>query len=191
MKMSKLEKRIVNSDRHGRRVATATLERLRAVPAQRGQRLLEVGCGTGVAARAAAETLGLNVTGVDVDADQIALARETASAETSVQWVVADATALPFEDRSFDIVLTNKTLHHIRDWRQALRECIRVLAPGGYLVVADIAPPAWAVRIVGRVIGGRPATVAELNGLAAGRGMHLVRQSRSLMTIGALWRRPE
>jgi ubiquinone/menaquinone biosynthesis C-methylase UbiE len=190
MKMTRLEKRFVNSDRHGRRVATAMLERLRDVPTQPGQRLLDVGCGNGTAGRAVAETLQLDVTGVDVDPDQIALASHTAAAGTSVRWVVADATALPFHDHLFDVVVTSKTLHHVDDWRRAVSECIRVLRPGGYLVVADMAPPAWAAWLVGRVVGRRPATATELTHLAGALGLQLVRQWRSVMQLSAVWQRP-
>lgn len=189
MKMSTLEKHFVNADHHGRRVARAMLERLSDVPTQTGQEFLEVGCGTGAAARAVAETLRLDVTGVDVDPDQIALARRASAGDASVRWVVADATELPFDDGAFDVVVTNKTLHHIDDWRRAVTECIRVLKPGGYLVVADIAPPAWAATLVGHLTGGRPATAAELTNFASSQGLRLVRRSRSVLTISAVWQR--
>ena len=60
-----------------------------------------------------ARTFHLAVTAVDIDTDQIALARAAAGPEPGVQFQLADATRLPFDGGAFDIVSTNKTLHHI------------------------------------------------------------------------------
>jgi ubiquinone/menaquinone biosynthesis C-methylase UbiE len=193
MKMSAVEKLFVNSNRHSQRVATAMLERLQEVPNQPGQRLLEVGCGTGAAARAVAKTLRLDVTAVDVDPGQIALAQNVPAEDATVHWEVADATALPFADGIFDVVVTSKTLHHIDDWRRAVSESIRVLKPGGHFVVADIALPAWVARLGGRLASWHPttATAEELSEFVRARGLKVVRQSRSLMTVTAVWDRPQ
>ena len=109
MKMTDFEKRLVNAGRHSRRVAATAVRRLNVVPTRPGQRLLEVGCGNGAAALHVARTLRLAVTGVDVDPDQIALARAAAGSQPGVQFQLADATRLPFDDGAFDIVSTNKT----------------------------------------------------------------------------------
>ena len=108
--------------------------------------LLDVGCGNGDAAIELATTFALQVTGVDIDASPDA---------TEVRFVAADATQLPFADAEFDLVHTNKTTHHVRDWEAALDEMTRVLKPAGQLVYSDFVAPLGA---------GRPGRV-----LAAGR----------------------
>lgn len=159
MKMIKVEKRLVNSTAHNQKVAAAAGRRLRAVPTQPGQRYLDVGCGNGAAALRIAREFDLNVTGVDVDADRIELARLAASTSSAVEFFVveffvADATSLPLDDRSFDIVATNKTMHHIVAWEAAMTELVRVLRPGGYLVFADLVVPPWLAAIVEQLARG-------------------------------------
>jgi ubiquinone/menaquinone biosynthesis C-methylase UbiE len=141
MKMGTFEKSFVNAPAHSRRVAAAAVRRLRHVPLRPGWSYLDVGCGNGVAALHVAETLGLRVVGVDVDPSQIALARELAGARHDVSFTTASATDLPFDAGRFDIVATNKLLHHVPDWRRALTELQRVVGPGGYLVFADLLVP--------------------------------------------------
>jgi ubiquinone/menaquinone biosynthesis C-methylase UbiE len=69
-----------------------------------GERVLDVACGTGAVARAAARRVGADgtVTGVDVNAGMLATARAT---DAAIEWRQADASALPFSDRTFDVVL--------------------------------------------------------------------------------------
>jgi SAM-dependent methyltransferase len=91
-------------------------------------RLLDVGCGTG-AHTAQFSRQGWDVTGVDLSTDQLRLARER-----GVDVVRADATAVPFEDASFDAVVSMWTHTDIDDFAAALGEIARVLRPGGTLV---------------------------------------------------------
>ena len=190
MKMTDFEKRFVNADRHSRRVAAAAVRRLNVVPTRPGQRLLEVGCGNGAAALHVARTFHLAVTGVDIDTDQIALARAAAGPEPGVQFQLADATRLPFDGGAFDIVSTNKTLHHIAAWERAMADCVRVLTPGGYLVVTDLVAPRWGIAIADRV--GRRyrlATADALRQVAQALGLETVRESTSFAAFDAAWRR--
>lgn len=85
--------------------------------------------------------MGLRVAGVDLDPAQIELARRAAGNRTGVSFVAASATELPFATGRFDIVSTNKTLHHVPEWWLALDEITRVVAPGGYVVFADLSVP--------------------------------------------------
>ena len=143
-----------------------------------------------VAALHVARTLHLAVTGVDIDTDQIALARAAAGPEPGVQFQLADATRLRFDGGAFDIVSTNKTLHHIAAWERAIAECVRVLTPGGYFVVTDLVAPRWGVAIANRV--GRRyrlATADALRQAAQALGLETARESTSFAAFDAAWRR--
>ena len=103
-----------------------------------GEKVLDVACGTGVAARLAAERVGGTgtVAGVDIDPGMLAVARsDTTTPGTSIEWHESAAEALPFPDEAFDIVLCQLSLQFFQDRFAALREMRRVLAPGGRVVV--------------------------------------------------------
>jgi ubiquinone/menaquinone biosynthesis C-methylase UbiE len=157
MKMGPLEKRFVNATAHSRHVAEQTLDRLRHVPLHHGWRYLDVGCGNGLATLHVADTLGLRAVGVDVDPAQIALARRAAGNRPDVSFLTASATQLPFAAAAFDIVATNKTMHHVPEWWLAIDEVKRVVAPGRFVVFADLnlpSPLALLLRpLVGHVSG--------------------------------------
>jgi len=97
-----------------------------------GDRVLDVACGTGIVARRAAAR-GATVVGVDVNAQMLDVAR---AADPAVEWIEADATALPLADDAFDIVLCQQGLQFMPDPAAALAEMRRVLAPGGRLTVS-------------------------------------------------------
>src|SRR5829696_8170602 len=106
------------------------------VELQAGERVLDVGCGTGAVARAAAPFVGRSgqVVGIDTSADRLAVAAGLPAVEgATVEWQRADATDMPFGDGSFDVVLCQQVLHLIPDRAAALREMRRVLVPGGRL----------------------------------------------------------
>jgi len=100
-----------------------------------GQRVLDVACGTGVLACAAAERVGRSgaVTGLDANPQMLAVARRK---PTPVQWVDGRAESLPFADAGFDAVVSQFGLMFFDDRVAALREMVRVLRPGGRLAVA-------------------------------------------------------
>jgi len=100
-----------------------------------GQRVLDVGCGTGVLAREVASRTGPTgqVVGIDPGAGMLAVAQRLAPA---IDWQEGVAEALPFPDRSFDCVVSQFGLMFFGDRHQALREMQRVLASGGRLAIA-------------------------------------------------------
>lgn len=100
------------------------LERL-----ERGDSVLDVGCGGGFLANALAE-MRFKVTGVDVSEESLAVARRHDSTRT-VDYRFGDAYSLPFEDKSFDVVCAMDFLEHIEDPQRAIKEFSRVLRPGG------------------------------------------------------------
>lgn len=113
--------------RIGRPSATALVD---AADVRPGERVLDVACGTGIAARLAAERVGPDgsVAGVDINAGMLAIAR---SVDPTIEWHEAPAEALPVADGSIDVVLCNLGLMFFPDKTAALREMRRVLTSGG------------------------------------------------------------
>ncbi|UCC53951.1 MAG: methyltransferase domain-containing protein [Anaerolineaceae bacterium] len=126
-----------------------------------GQSILDVGCGAGVTACYLAKRHGCRVVGVDISARMIERSRERAKKETvadRVEFRVADAQDLPFEDELFDAVITESVTAFPEDKEGAVKEFARVTKPGGYVGLNEStwlkAPPppemvAWASQDVG------------------------------------------
>jgi ubiquinone/menaquinone biosynthesis C-methylase UbiE len=114
-----------------------------------GERVLDVGCGTGIVARLAAENLNGSgaVAGLDVNAGMLAVAREVTPRSAGVDWYEANAEAIPLPDGSFDVVLCQMSLQFIPGRVNALREMRRILAAGGRLVlnVPGPTPPLFEI----------------------------------------------
>lgn len=152
MKMTKLEKRFVNSKRHSRnniRIADALMRKIDLAGVKHA---LEVGCGFGTVTAHLAERYSLGVTGTDIDPDQIELAKTVNRQNKRLRFFAADAVELPFEKDTFDLVLSFKVLHHIRNWDAALGEISRVLRPGGFYVYNDLVSPGFIKPIFNTVI---------------------------------------
>jgi SAM-dependent methyltransferase len=106
------------------------LTRLLRLP--RGCDVLEIGCGPGVALQPLARRLApRSLVGVDIDAARVAVAQRDPAATLVLE---ADVRALPFADRSFDMVLDFGTLHHVEAPERGLVEVARVLRSGGIVV---------------------------------------------------------
>jgi SAM-dependent methyltransferase len=113
---------------------------------QRGQRVLDVACGTGVVAVTAARA-GALVTGADLTPELLEQARESAGiAGLDIEWREADVEQLPFADAAFDVVLSQ--FGHIFAPRPgvAIAEMLRVLKPGGTIAFSTWPPE----QMVGR-----------------------------------------
>ena len=101
----------------------------------RADRVLDVGCGTGVVAREAMRRIGAEgrVIGLDLNPRMLEVARRVAP---ELEWRQGDAGALPFEDGAFEVVVSQFAMMFFPDPVLALREMWRVLAPQGRLAVA-------------------------------------------------------
>lgn len=100
-----------------------------------GQRVLDIGCGTGVLAIAAAERAGSSgyVVGLDPNPQMIEVARGKPS---NVVWQLGRAETLPFENASFDAVVSQFAMMLFKSKRTTIEEMLRVLKPGGRLAIA-------------------------------------------------------
>jgi SAM-dependent methyltransferase len=104
-------------------------------------RVLEVGCGSGGPALHLARLTGCEIVGVDLHDDGVAnasrMARE-AGLDARASFVRADASeTLPFENESFGALLCIDTVNHLRDRRRVFGDWVRLLAPGGRLLLTD------------------------------------------------------
>jgi demethylmenaquinone methyltransferase/2-methoxy-6-polyprenyl-1,4-benzoquinol methylase len=123
-------------DRRWRRLAAQAVVRP-------GDKVLDACCGTGDLALAAARAGG-QVTGVDFSEEMLARARKKA---TDIEWVRADATALPFEDGAFDVVTVGFGIRNLPDLEAGLRELARIMRPAeGRLACLEITRPQGVLR---------------------------------------------
>ena len=133
-----------------------------AARVQPRQRVLDVGCGTGILARELASRVGPagRVAGIDPSPGMLAVARELAPA---IEWREGVAESLPFPDGFFDAVVSQFAFMFFADRGRALREMVRVSIPGGRLAVAVWGSldtmPAYAaeVELLERLAGSRAA----------------------------------
>ncbi|WP_220447119.1 class I SAM-dependent methyltransferase [Nonomuraea deserti] len=122
-----------------------------------GDRVLDVGCGTGYLTRRLAPLVapGGRVVGVDPSPRMIAYARHRAPANCA--YLVGEGQALDLPGGPFDVVVSSLAVHHIPAGARetAVREMFRVLRPGGRLLIAELRPPRrpLARRLTGLVSG--------------------------------------
>lgn len=102
-----------------------------------GTTVLDVGCGIGGSSRILARDYGFAVTGITISPQQVERAQQLTSAELDVQFLVDDAMALSFPDASFDVVWSIEAGPHMPDKAIFAKELMRVLKPGGIMVMAD------------------------------------------------------
>ena len=101
--------------------------------------VLDIGCGSGKAARLAAEicTSG-NVIGIDPTATMIRIARETTDQNyTNLEFRIGCAEKIPYPHESFTIAIAINSIHHWRDYKKGLLQVGRVLRPDGSFIIAN------------------------------------------------------
>lgn len=123
------------------RVATT-----KAVDPKPGERILDVAAGTGTSSASLARS-GASVVAADFSPGMIEVGRARQAHVPNLVFVEADATALPFDDESFDAVTISFGLRNVNEPKRALAEFLRVTKPGGRLVVCEFShPPTGVVR---------------------------------------------
>jgi ubiquinone/menaquinone biosynthesis C-methylase UbiE len=164
-----------------------------------GHRVLDLGCGTGtLAAMAKGRVPGAELVGLDGDPEVLARAREKTESEgLEVRFDEGLSTELPYEDSSFDRVLSTLFFHHLTgsDKRRTATELERVLRPGGELHVADLGRPAdplmhalvWQVRLFDGLEQTRDNVAGSLPAIFTEAGLTEARERDRLRTpIGTI-----
>ncbi len=130
-----------------------------------GERFVDLGCGRGNDLVRAAALVGPEgaVTGVDATPRMVEAARLQVAAIPGAQVVQGDLAAVPLPDGCADVVISNCAINHARDKAAVYREVVRLLAPGGRVVVSDVVseaplpasvrddPAAWAACYGGAI----------------------------------------
>lgn len=102
-----------------------------------GTKVLDVGCGIGGSCRILARDYGFEVTGITISPKQVERARQLTPEGLNVKFMVDNALCLSFPDNTFDVVWSIEAGPHMPDKAKYAQEMMRVLKPGGILVVAD------------------------------------------------------
>lgn len=142
-----------------------------------GEHVLDLGCGTGVVARAAARRVGPNgrVIGLDPSPVILSIGREIAEREgllDRIEFRTGDARELPFAEATFDVVLAITVLSHTTDAERVLPGMLRVVRPGGRIGILDLDTPSWIIAHPDQDLTRRIGTAASMiatDGLLARR----------------------
>lgn len=164
---------------------------LDAMHIARTAKVLDMGCGTGLAARAIARAAGFagHVTGIDLSPYLVAAAQRLAGEEGldhRLDFVVADAGGLDFADGTFDALVAHTLLSHVEDPLAVLKEAARLVRPGGMMgifdgdyasLTFDLADPAQGRAHDDTLIGAlvtHPRVMRQLPRLLRAAGLELV-----------------
>jgi ubiquinone biosynthesis O-methyltransferase len=98
-------------------------------------KILDIGCASGLLLQRISKTFGSTGTGIDVSQVLINKAKQH---DATNKYILADASRLPFPDNTFDIVTSFDNLEHIKEYKQVIKEIVRVLKPSGKLLLNTI-----------------------------------------------------
>ncbi|MGI9248079.1 MAG: class I SAM-dependent methyltransferase [Woeseiaceae bacterium] len=106
--------------------------------------IMEIGCGQGVGARILYELFSPDkYVGIDLDSKMIERARRKGRGLESAVFLQGDASALEFDDSTFDVVVDFGIVHHIPNWKEALAEVHRILRISGEFLFEDLSLETW------------------------------------------------
>lgn len=165
-----------------------------------GEKALDVCCGTGDVALALAKQ-GATVTGVDFSAKMLDKARLRGKGQAGLRYVEADALTLPFPAKSFDLATIAYGLRNLPNFDAGLNELVRVVRPGGRLLILDFGKPKfslwrrgyftwlrWIIPLFGRVFCGDAAAygyiLESLRHYPDQEGVAKAMKSRNLDCVG-------
>ena len=149
--------------------------------------VLDMGCGAGHASFAAAGQVA-QVTAYDLSSQMLEVVAEAAKAKglSNVATRQGYAESLPFDDASFDVVISRYSAHHWHDVGQALREVKRVLKPGGVFIIMDVMSPGHPVRDIWLQTVEALRDTSHVQNYSSGQWLSLITEagliSRSLIT---------
>jgi ubiquinone/menaquinone biosynthesis C-methylase UbiE len=155
--------------------------------------VLDFGVGTATLSKMLKKALpGLQVTGIDVDENVLDIAKSKIEGN-DIHLKYYRGGTLPFEDKSFDCVVSSLVIHHLADSQKqaAFREMFRVLRPGGGVVIADWSQPANRLQrllfYLVQWLDGFETTMANVQGLIPGMiavaGFKEVRRHERFLTV--------
>ncbi len=152
--------RIIRERRDRYRTELTDEAALTAIGACGGLDVLDAGCGEGYMTRLLAERGARRVTGADKSPALIAAARAASAGLPAAHFTEADVADLPFGSESFDLALVNHLLNDLPDIVGPVSELVRVLRPGGRLVILMLHPCFYGHRAERQEIR-RPLPVAD------------------------------
>jgi len=168
---------------------------LRQAHLEPGQRVLDLGCGTGTLAIEAKQVQPeAEIVGLDGDFEVLERARAKARmARAAIQFDQGLSTDLPYDDDSFDIILATLFFHHLmgKDKRKTASEIARVLKPGGELQVADWGRPSdplmallfWQIRVFDGLEQTRENAAGALPAIFEQGGLERAAETDRLRTV--------
>ncbi len=138
---------------------------MRELAQPQGQRVVDLGCGTGTAARGWLDLGAASVVGIDRSARMIEAARRTTPPTAGLSFLVGDAQRTGLPAGEADLVFTRAVLHHLPSFRGLLDEANRILAPRGHLLIQDRTPqdvrfPGTETFIRGHILDRFPGLLA-------------------------------
>jgi demethylmenaquinone methyltransferase/2-methoxy-6-polyprenyl-1,4-benzoquinol methylase len=131
---------VTNAVLSGGNASLWRLATVRAVRPRAGERILDLAAGTGTSSEALARS-GARVVAADFSKGMLAVGRARHQDNGRIEFVFADALALPFGDDEFDAVTISFGLRNVADPQRALAEMFRVTKPGGRIVVCEFSKP--------------------------------------------------
>jgi len=147
MKMSRLEKRLVNREAKARFNIELLRRGLAEMDYNAIRDVLEIGCGIGSVSAYLAGEYWMRVIGTDFDPEQIEIARRLHGETDLLKFRVLDASHPDYPNECFDLVISQYVFHHVSAWRKIVKETARVLRPGGFFIWLDLALPELAKKL--------------------------------------------